>query len=87
MSQLAGYVDRMAGRLADLERQIRELGGTADGRVARDLGAGLVSLKDRLNVMRRSGGDLSEEMTQSFAQAFARLQSAVGGARVEHARI
>jgi hypothetical protein len=86
MSQLAGYVDRMAGRLADLERQVRDLAGTADSRVARDLDAGLAALKERLNVMRRSGADLSEEMTQSFTQAFERLQSAVAGARMEHAR-
>ena len=87
MSQLKGYVDRMAERLADLERQIRDLGGAAsDGRSARDLDAGLAALKERLNVMRRSGAELSEEMTQSFTQAFERLQSAVGGARMEHAR-
>ncbi|MGE3292771.1 MAG: hypothetical protein AB7I59_21895 [Geminicoccaceae bacterium] len=86
MSQLAGYVDRMARRLADLERQIRDLGAATDGRVARDLDAGLASLRDRLNMMRRSGADLGEEATQSFTQAFERLQAAVGGARLEHAR-
>jgi hypothetical protein len=86
MSQLAGYVERMSGRLADLERQIRDLAGTADERVARDLNAGLAALRERLYVMRRSGADLSEEMTQSFTQSFERLQSAVGGARMEHVR-
>ena len=85
MSQLASYVDRMAGRLANLERQIRDLGASShDSRIGRDLDAGLAALKERLTAMRRSGADLSEEMTQSFTQAFERLQSAVGGARSEH---
>ncbi|MFO1046789.1 MAG: hypothetical protein U1E52_02660 [Geminicoccaceae bacterium] len=87
MSQLASYVDRMAGRLADLERQIRDLGASSrDSRIGRDLDAGLAALKERLTVLRRSGADLSEEMTQSFTQAFERLQSAVGGARSEQGR-
>jgi hypothetical protein len=82
MSQLAGYVDRMAVRVADLEHEI----GGLDGHRKRDLEAGLAALKERLIGLRRAGGDLSEEMTQSFTQAFERLRVAVGEARSELAR-
>jgi hypothetical protein len=87
MSELAAYVDRMAGRLADLEREIRDLHPSLkDGRVRRDLEAALTAVKDRLKSLRLAGADLTDEMTQSFTQAFERLRVAVGEARSELAQ-
>ena len=47
----------------------------------RELEATLGVAKERLQTLRRAGADLDEEMTQSFAQAFERLNAAVGRAR------
>jgi hypothetical protein len=82
MSQHDAFLDRMTARLAEVERQIKALDNDAQGTAAaRELEAGLASLRERLQVLRRAGAELTEDMTSSFAQAFERLNTAVGRAR------
>lgn len=81
-----GYLDRMATRLADLEREL--LGGSfrhLEASRRRDLEAGLATAKQRLQHLRRAGAEVSEEMIQSFTQGFERLRSAIGEARAQAA--
>lgn len=78
MSQHDAYLDRMTDRLAEIDREIRSLAGSGD---RRGLEADLGVARERLQLLRRAGGELDEEMTRSFAQAFDRLNAAVGRAR------
>jgi predicted nucleic acid-binding Zn-ribbon protein len=74
-----GYLDRMAARIEAFERELRAVGeGPMDSGRRRDLEAGLATIKERLQVLRRSSADLTEEMTQSFTQSFERLRAAFG---------
>ena len=80
------YLDRMAARLADLERDL--LGGSLkhlDASQRRDLEAGLGTARERLQNLRRAGADVSDEMVQSFTQTFERLHAAFGEARAKAA--
>lgn len=83
MSQHDAYLDRMTGRVAEVEAEIRRLAedGSTPAPTVRELEAALGVAKERLQTLRRAGADLDEEMTQSFAQAFERLNAAVGRAR------
>ena len=83
MSQHDAYLDRMTGRLNDVEAEIRTLAReeSTPAPTVRELEATLGVAKERLQTLRRAGADLNEEMTQSFAQAFERLNAAVGRAR------
>lgn len=75
MSEHAGYLDRMTARLAAVEHEIGIWCERAeDARQVRDLQARLAVLKERLQTMRRAGGEATAEMTQSFTQAFERLR-------------
>jgi hypothetical protein len=82
MSQHDAYLDRMTARLAEIEHEIRSLAerGTGDVEV-RELEAALGVARERLQLLRRAGADLDDEMTRSFAQSFERLNAAVGRAR------
>jgi hypothetical protein len=78
----AGYLDRMTSRLTALEHELEiwcECG--ADERQSRVLQARLNVLKERLQMLRRAGGDVTAEMTQSFAQEFERFRSEFARAR------
>lgn len=77
MSQHDAFLDRMAGRLQELEQRIRGDAALGDA-PRRELEAGLAALKERLQAMRRARHDLSEDQTLSFAQAFERLNASVG---------
>jgi hypothetical protein len=88
MSQHDAYLDRMTARLGDLEREIaamsEKVAHSGEGRhehEIRELEASLAVAKERLQMLRRSGADLNEEMTQSFTQTFDRLNGSVGRAR------
>ena len=81
-----GYLDRMAARVADLEREL--LGGSFEHLEAsrrRDLEAGLATAKERLQNLRRAGAEVSDETIQSFTQSFERLRAAFGEARAQAA--
>ena len=68
------------------ERSAISILRSRSGRVRRDLQAALTAVKDRLKSLRLAGADLTDEMTQSFTQAFERLRAAVAEARSEFAR-
>lgn len=72
MAQHDAFLDRMTARLGDLERRLADLGGP------HGLEAPLASLRDELRALRREGGELDEDRTRSFAQAYERLNAAVG---------
>ena len=75
MGEHAGYLDRMAVRLAAFEHQIGIWCERADDpRRVRDLQARLAVLRERLQLMRRAGGEVTTEMTQAFTQSFERLR-------------
>jgi CHAD domain-containing protein len=81
-----GYLDRMAARMADLERDL--LGASLehlDASRRRDLDAGLAAAKERLQNLRRAGAEVSDEMIQSFTRSFERLRAAIGEARARAA--
>lgn len=78
MSQHDAYLDRMTDRLAEIDREVRSLAGSGE---QRELEAALGVARERLQLLRRAGSELDEEMTRSFAQAFERLNAAVGRAR------
>lgn len=76
-----GYLDRMAVRLADLERHL-QAGALAEleaGR-RRSLEASLAAARERLQSLRRAGAEITDEMLQSFTQSFERLRAAFGEA-------
>ena len=74
-----GYLERMAARVEAFERELRAAAEAGmDAARRRDLEAGLATVKERLRVLRRSGADLTDEMTQSFTQAFERLRASFG---------
>lgn len=84
MTEQRAYLDRMTSRLGDIAGQIDAMTAEAERsgdpsreKQARDLEAQLGVLRERLQVMRRNQADLAVEDTQSFAQAFERLKSAV----------
>jgi chromosome segregation ATPase len=82
MSKHAAYLDRMTGRLDEVEAEIRAMAqGQESAATVRELEASLASARERLQAMRRAGAELDEETTQSFAQSFERLNAAVGRAR------
>lgn len=82
MSRHDEYLDRMTARLADLEGEIRALAaGAAESSTVRELEAALAIARERLQLLRRAGAELDEEMTRSFAQAFDRLNAGLGRAR------
>ena len=83
-----GYLDRMADRLGALETEIGALAATVGhdgsaehGHQLRDVQASLTAAKERLQALRRTGAELTDEMTQSFTQSFERLQTSVGRLR------
>lgn len=84
MSQHQAFLDRMTGRLGELENRIASLRSGAQDPAVRELEVGLASLKERLQAMRRAGSDLGEDQTLSFAQGFERLNAAVGRAQTAH---
>ena len=82
------YIDRMTGRLGDLENEIAALSSSVASAAnreheqqVRDVQAGLAAAKERLQTLRRAGAELTDEMTQSFTQSFERLQGSVGRLR------
>lgn len=82
------YLDRMTGRLGDLENEIAALSSTVASSAnreheqqVRDVQAGLAATKERMQTLRRAGAELTDEMTQSFTQSFERLQGSVGRLR------
>ncbi len=80
----SGYLDRMTGRLGDLENEIAALAPTVAAeheQALRDVQAALVAAKERLQTLRRAGAELTDEMAQSFTQSFERLQNSVGRLR------
>lgn len=80
------YLDRMASRIDAFERELRGAGEELlEARHRRDLEAGLATLKERFQVLRRSGAEVTEEMTQSFTQSFERLRASFGEWRKEAA--
>jgi predicted nucleic acid-binding Zn-ribbon protein len=88
MSQHDAYLARMTTRLGEIEHEIRTLAerATREGenrhdQLVRELEANLGVARERLQSLRRSGAELDEEMTQSFAQSFERLNASVGRAR------
>ena len=86
MSMQDGYLDRMAARIAEFERALR--GSSAeqlDDRRRRDLEAGLATVKERFQGLRRARAEVTDEMLQSFTASFERLRAAFGEARVEAA--
>lgn len=85
MTEHDAFLDRMTARLNDLETQIQALAGRVaeQGRAdrepqLRELEASLMVARERLQVLRRAGADLTTDMTQSFAQSYERLSAAVG---------
>ncbi len=83
MGQHDAYLDRMTARLAEVEGEIRALarGDAEAAGSVRELEAALAVARERVQRLRRAGAELDEEMTRSFAQAFERLNAAVGRAR------
>ena len=79
MSQHDAYLDRMTTRLGEIEHEIRTL--AEGGAEVRELEAALGVARERLQLLRRAGAELDEEMTRSYARAFDRLNAAVGRAR------
>jgi hypothetical protein len=76
MGEYAGYLDRMTLRLAAIEHELEIwCERAADERRGRVLLARLGVLKERLHSLRRAGGGLTAEMTQSFTQSFERFRS------------
>ena len=76
MGEHAGYLDRMVVRLAAFEHQIGIWCERAeDPRLVRDLEARLAVLRERLQLMRRAGREVTTEMTQAFTQSFERLRA------------
>ena len=47
----------------------------------RDLATGVAHLREQLQALRRMGADLTEDATRSYAQAFERVNAALGRAR------
>jgi len=88
MSQHDAFLDRMTGRLGEISAQIDDLsrkaaqhGDAAREKQVRELETSLAVARERLQAMRRSGGELDEEATRTFAQSFERLNNAVGVTR------
>lgn len=80
----SGYLDRITGRLGDLESEITALAPTVAAgheQMLRDVQAALAAAKERLHSLRRAGAELTDEMAQSFTQSFERLQNSVGRLR------
>lgn len=83
MGQHDGFLDRMTARLGELERGVEALRrGQPDGAQQRDLATGVAHLREQLQALRRMGADLTEDATRSYAQAFERVNAALGRARV-----
>ncbi|HMR29916.1 MAG TPA: hypothetical protein PKA13_03250 [Geminicoccaceae bacterium] len=78
MSQHTAYLERMSERLAQLQRNVDELGHGHDQK-ASELSASIEVQRQKLNEMRRAGAELSPEMVQSFGTAIDGL-----GARIGH---
>lgn len=88
MSQHDAYLDRMTARLGELEQELKamaeKVAHSGEGRhelQMRELEASLAVAKQRLQNLRRCGAECDEEMTQSFAQSFERLNGTFGRAR------
>jgi hypothetical protein len=88
MGQHDAYLDHMTARLSEIEQELKAMservaraGEDRHERQMRELEASLATAKERLQMLRRSGAECDEEMTQSFAQSFERLQGSVGRAR------
>ncbi len=82
MTEHTAYLDRMTSRLAALDHELEIwCERAADQRQCRDLSARLGALKERLQTLRRAGGDLTGEMTQSFTLSFERFRSEFAKAR------
>ena len=88
MSTHQSYLDRMTTRLNELEHEVRALadkvardGDALQQRELRELEAGLAVAKEQLQASRMAAAEVSDEMTQSVTQSFARVQTALGRAR------
>ena len=82
MGEHAGYLDRMTLRLAAIEHELEVwCERAADERQSRMLQARLGVLKERLQTLRRAGGEVTAEMTQSLTQGFERFRGAFARAR------
>jgi hypothetical protein len=82
VSEHAGYLDRMTSRLAAVEHELEIWCERAtDERRGRVLKARLGVLKERLQSLRRAGGELTAEMMQSFTQSFERFRTEFARAR------
>ena len=81
MSEHDSYLDRMTVRLKALESEVQASAGRFDESQLRDVRAGLAAATERLQSLRRAGGELDAEMTQSFTQSFERLRASFGRLR------
>ncbi len=83
MSEHTAFLDRMAERLGELDATLHDLPsepGSAD-RSLSDARAALDVATDRLKALRRRGGELTVEDTQSFRMSVDRLAAQVGALR------
>lgn len=84
MGQHDAFLDRMTARLGELEHCIAGLSRQGEGAARqRELETSLASLREQLQMMRRESADLTEDRTRSFAQAYERLNAAVGRAQAQ----
>lgn len=88
MSAHAAYLERVHGRLEDLDAILRDLenaapgsGDPVTGRRVADLRASLEVAREHYKALRREGADLSEEQTQSFNARLERLGAGIGELR------
>lgn len=83
MSEHRAFLDRLHGRLAELERQIANLragGDAATTRRVADLEAAAGVARGRLHELRRAGAELTADMTRSLGEQVERLSAKVGEA-------
>ena len=86
MGQHDAFLDRMNARLGELERNVEALGRERHDPVQqRELAVGVARLREQLQAMRRMGAELGEDTTRSYAQAFERVNAALGRARAGEA--
>ena len=86
MGMQDGYLDRMAARIAEFERELR--GSSAeqlDDRRRRDLEAGLATVKERLSGPAPGESRSDRRDASELHPSFERLRAAFGEARVEAA--
>jgi hypothetical protein len=77
MATHSAFLDRMGGRLDQLELQLGDLAAEARG----ELAPMLQVQRERLAELRRLGAEVTTEATQSFAAAVERLALRLGEAK------